>query len=158
MLPDERSEHEPDEPDLGPDVPEVGTADEPDLRPHIPDVSPPGSEDGFFGPEGTPKELLSAFWKLVMLFNFGILAASLGLLFLVFEARLYLGGGLFVGGLLAIARGVYRYRRIDPHSLGDGDSDDDGGEGVDMGMDTGAKIDTGTDADTDADGGTKDND
>lgn len=105
MLPDERSEHEPAEPDLGPD---------------IPDVSPP--DGGFFGPENTPKELLSAFWKLVMLFNVGLLSASLGVLFVVFEGRLRLGGGLLAVGLLALARGLYSYWRLDLEEL-DTDSD-----------------------------------
>ncbi len=125
MLPDEldeRSEHEPDEPDLGPDIPDV-TPDEPDFGPELPDVSPPS--DGFFGPKDAPKELLGAFWKLVLLFNVGLLAASLGAMFLVFEGRLRLGGGLLVVGLLAIARGIYQYRRIDPHALG-ADADDNG--------------------------------
>lgn len=127
MLPDERSEHEPDEPDLGPDPPDV-TPDEPDLGPGASDVSP--SVDGFFGPEDAPKALLSAFWKLVLLFNVGLLAASLGAMFLVFEGRAYLGGGLLVAGLLAIARGLHRYRRIDPRTLGEseGERADDGND------------------------------
>lgn len=123
MLPDERSKHEPDEPDLGPDPPDVAP-DEPDLGPETPNVSPEAG--GFFGPKDAPKELLGAFWKLVLLFNVGLLAASLGAMFLVFEARLYLGGGLLVAGLLALGRGIHRYRRIDPQSLGAGGSNDDG--------------------------------
>lgn len=107
---DERSKHEPDEPDLGPDVPDAT------------------SSGGLLGPEGTPKELLGAFWKLVLLFNVGLLAASLGAMLLVFEGWVYVGGGLLVAGLLAIARGAHRYRRIDPHSLGgDGSDGDDNG-------------------------------
>lgn len=105
MLPDEldeRSKHEPDEPDLGPDVPDST------------------SSGGLLGPEDTPKELLGAFWKLVLLFNVGLLAASLGAMFLVFEGRTRLGGGLLAAGLLAIVRGLHRYRRIDPRSLGEG--------------------------------------
>ncbi|WP_336345875.1 DUF7322 domain-containing protein [Halalkalicoccus ordinarius] len=110
MLPDEldeRSKHEPDEPDLGPDVPDAT------------------SSGGLLGPEGTSKELLGTFWKLVLLFNVGLLAASLGAMLLVFEGRLRLGGGLLAAGLLALGRGVYRYRRIDPRSLGE-DEDDNG--------------------------------
>lgn len=106
MLPDEldeRSKHEPDEPDLGPDVPDAT------------------SNGGLLGPEGTSKELLSAFWKLVLLFNVGLLAASLGAMLLVFEGRTRLGGGLLLVGLLALVRGVDRYRRIDPRSLGEED-------------------------------------
>jgi hypothetical protein len=107
---DERSEYEPDEPDLGPDVPDAS------------------SSGGLLGPEGTPKELLSAFWKLVLLFNVGLLAASLGAMLLFFEARLYFGGGLLVGSLLALGRGVYVYRRLDLDALGDDDESSDGGD------------------------------
>lgn len=117
MLPDERSEHEPAEPDLGPEIPNVEPEEsEPTLGPEIPDVSPP--DGGFFGPEDAPKELLSAFWKLVVLFNFGLLAASLGTMFLVFEGRVALGGGLLAVGLLALARGLYSYRALDLDELG----------------------------------------
>lgn len=117
MLPDERSEHEPAEPDLGPDVPNIEPEDEePNIGPDVPDVSPP--DGGFFGPEDTPKELLSAFWKLVVLFNVGIITASLGALFLLFEGRLRLGGGLLAVGLLALARGLYSYWTLDLDELG----------------------------------------
>lgn len=117
MLPDERSEHEPEEPDLGPEVPNVEPEEEePSLGPEVPDVSPPGG--GVFGPEDTPTELLSAFWKLVVLFNVGILAASLGVLFLVFEGEFYVGGGLLAVGLLALVWGAYRYWTLDPEGLG----------------------------------------
>ncbi|ADJ15818.1 DUF7322 domain-containing protein [Halalkalicoccus jeotgali] len=112
MLPDERSEHEPEEPDLGPDIPNVEPEEsEPTLGPEIPDVSPP--DEGFFGPGDVPKDLLSAFWKLVVLFNVGLLATSLGAMFVLFEGRLGLGGGLLAVGLLALARGLYSYWTLD---------------------------------------------
>jgi hypothetical protein len=125
VLPDERSEHEPDEPDLGPDPPDVSPGGA-DSGFGLPDISP--DVDGFLGPGDAPGELLSAFWTLVVLFNVGLLATSLGLMVLFFEARLYLGGGLLAVGLLALARGIVDYRRIDPHTLGedDGDADDNG--------------------------------
>lgn len=117
-------ETEPDEPDLGPDVPDIAPDEpDPDLGPEIPDVSP--SEGGFFGPEDTPEELLRAFWTLVVLFNVGLLATSLGVLVSVFEGRLYLGGGLLVAGLLALARGGYRYHRFDRESINDEDGEND---------------------------------
>lgn len=115
MLPDDRSEHEPDEPDLGPEIQGI-EPEEPDLGPGTPDVSPP--DGGLLGPEDTPRELLSAFWKLVVLFNVGLLAASLGAMFLVFEGQLYIGGGLLTVGLLTLARGGYNYWRLDPEQLG----------------------------------------
>ncbi|MEM4781039.1 MAG: hypothetical protein QXG03_05710 [Halalkalicoccus sp.] len=117
MFPDDRSEHEPDEPDLGPPIPNIEPEEtEPELGPQIPDVSPP--DGGFLGPEDAPKELLGAFWKLVLLLNVGLLAASLGALLLIFEGRLRLGGGLLAAGLLALARGLYTYWKLDVEELG----------------------------------------
>lgn len=120
MFPDDRSEHEPDEPDLGPEIPNIEPEEsEPDLGPEIPEAPDTTTEiDGLLGPEGTPTDLLSAFWMLVVLFNVGILAASIGALFLVFEGRLYLGGGLLAVGLLALARGVHKYWTLDFDELG----------------------------------------
>lgn len=122
MFPDERSENEPDEPDLGPEVPDIEPEEtDPDLGPEIPDVNPP--DGGFFGPEDVPEELLRAFWTLVVLFNVGLLATSLGVLVVVFQGRLYLGGGLLVAGLLALTRGSYRYYRFDRKSIGEEEND-----------------------------------
>lgn len=115
MVLDERSPHEPEEPDLGPDPPEPGSDAGPDVD--VPDVSPP--QEGFWGPEDTPKELLKAFWTLVVLFNVALLAASLGLMVLWFQGRLYLGGGLLAVGTAALARGLYGYRRLDLDELGE---------------------------------------
>lgn len=121
MLPDGRSEHEPDEPDLGPKIPNIEPEErEPNLGPDIPDIAPP--EEGFLGPEDTPKDLLNTFWKLVFLFNVGILGASLGALVLFFEGNLQFGGGLLTIGLLALARGLHIYWRLDLDALGS-DSD-----------------------------------
>jgi hypothetical protein len=120
VFPDDRSEHEPDEPDLGPEIPNIEPEEsEPDLGPEIPKAPDTTTEiDGLLGPEGTPTDLLGAFWMLVVLFNVGILAASIGALFLVFEGRLYLGGGLLAIGLLALARGIYKYWTLDFDELG----------------------------------------
>ena len=98
---DERSPHEPEE---------TAEPDEPDLGPDIPDVAPP--DDGGLGPEGTPPALLKSFWSLVLLFNVGLLAASLGMLLIGFRGNWQLGGALFLVGVLALARGVFSYRRI----------------------------------------------
>lgn len=117
MFPDDRSEHEPDEPDLGPEIPNIEPEEsEPDLGPDVPDVAQP--IDGMLGPEDAPTDLLSAFWTLVVLFNVGVLAASVGALFLIFEGRTYLGGGLLAVGLLALARGSYKYWTLDVNELG----------------------------------------
>lgn len=121
MLPDERSPHEPDEPDLGPDIPDVAPEESgSEFGPEIPTVAPP--DGGFFGPSDTPTELLKAFWTLVVLFNVGLLGTSLGLMLLGFRGRLFLGGGLLAVGLLALSRGIYRYRALDFDSF---DEDND---------------------------------
>lgn len=109
MLLDERSPHEPDEPDLGPDVPDE--PDEPDLGPDVPDVAPP--DEGFFGPEDTPADVLKAFWSLVVLFNVGLFAVSLGIMLIGFRGAWAFGGAFLAVGLLALARGVYRYSTLD---------------------------------------------
>lgn len=117
MFPDDRSEDEPDEPDFGLEIPNIEPEErEPDLGPDIPNVAAPN--EGILGPEGTPKDLLSAFWSLVLLFNVGILATSLGALVLVFEGWSRLGGGLLVVGLFALAHGFHKYTKIDLDSLG----------------------------------------
>lgn len=51
------------------------------------------------------------FWSLVGVFNVALLAVSLGLMFLVFEGALELGGQLVVAGLVLSGYGYYRYRR-----------------------------------------------
>lgn len=121
MFPDDRSEHEPDEPDFGLEIPNIEPEEqEPDLGPDIPNVAPP--DEGFLGPANTPKDLLTAFWSLVLLFNVGILSTSLGALVLVFDGGLRLGGGLLVVGLFALAHGLYKYRKLDLDTVGS-DSD-----------------------------------
>ncbi len=121
VFPDDRSEDEPDEPDFGLEIPNIEPEEkEPDLGPDIPAISPP--DEGFLGPADTPKDLLTAFWSLVLLFNIGVLATSLGVLVLVFQGRLRLGGGLLVVGLFALAHGLYRYRKLDLDTI-DSDSD-----------------------------------
>lgn len=114
---DERSPYEPDE-DVEPPPPDLG--------PSIPDVEP--DVDGGFGPSDAPRELLYAFWSLVLLFNVGLLATSLGAMLIVFRGDWDLGGGLLVVGLLALARGLHRYSRTDPHRLG-ADEDTPGEDG-----------------------------
>ncbi|WP_122090683.1 DUF7322 domain-containing protein [Halalkalicoccus subterraneus] len=124
MFPDDRSEHEPEEPDLGPEIPAIEPEEsEPTLGPETPEAPDVAPEiDGMLGPEGTSTDLLSAFWTLVVLFNVGVLAASVGALFLVFEGRTYLGGGMLAVGLLALGRGIYKYWTLDFDEL-DTDSD-----------------------------------
>lgn len=102
MILDERSPEEPDPPDEGEDI--------------TPDP-PTTSIDGMLGPSDAPPELVKAFWSLVLLFNVGILATALGLMFIVFRADLTIGGGLLIVGVLTLGVGIYRYLSLDPESL-----------------------------------------
>ncbi len=121
---DERSEDEPDGPDLSSRIPGIDfDGVDPDLGPDIPDARP--SNEGFLGPEDASDELIRAFWSLVVLIDVGLLAVTLGILVVVFQGRLYLGGGLLAVGLLALARGGYRYYRFDRESFADGEGEND---------------------------------
>lgn len=110
VITDEPSPHEPDD-DHEPEPPEFDT--------EIPDVEP--DVDGFLGPSDVPTELLTAFWSLVVLFNVGLLATSLGAMLVWFRGDLTYGGGLLAVGLLALAHGSYKYLSTDPDRLGGGD-------------------------------------
>lgn len=57
-----------------------------------------------------PDELRRTFWKLVLLFNVGIFALSLGVLLVVFESRFLIGGGAVVVGAVALVQGFRGYR------------------------------------------------
>ncbi|SNZ13473.1 hypothetical protein SAMN06269185_2209 [Natronoarchaeum philippinense] len=98
MVFDERADEEPEEPDpeadleLGPDIP-------------TPPEAPPASE--------ASEELQKMFWSVVVLLNMAILAASLGVMYIVFRGRLQLGGGLLLVGLLGGAHAYRIYRRYE---------------------------------------------
>ena len=82
---------EPEESSLSPDVPEAPKAPEPtggDVDPVV---------------EG-------AFWTLVVVFNVGLIAASVGVMLVVFQARYALGGQVTAAGVLILGYGLYRYR------------------------------------------------
>ncbi len=88
---DEKSPHEPDEfdPDsLGPDVPTP--------------PEPPASSDADPAVRGL-------FWWLVLLANVALLAASLGILFIVFQGWWALGTQLALAGAIL---GLYVYYRV----------------------------------------------
>lgn len=79
---------EPEEPRPGPEIPEA-----PDLSNR--DVDP---------------VVAGAFWTLVVVLNVGLLLVSVGVMFVVFQRNVRLGGQLTIGGLVVLAYGVYRYR------------------------------------------------
>ena len=87
---------------LGPDV---GTLDA-KLGPDDPTASVPDMSDADASPE-----LLRAFWGSVFALKIGVIAASLGLLFGIFEGRWRLAGLGVAIGVVAFVNGYRRYRR-----------------------------------------------
>ncbi|MFC7235866.1 DUF7322 domain-containing protein [Halosegnis marinus] len=72
-------------------------------------------------------DLADAFWNAVVLANVGVLAVSVAPMFVYFQGRLALGGGLFAVGAVALYR---TYRVYDRATSDDGSEDpeeDDGG-------------------------------
>lgn len=58
----------------------------------------------------TSDEVVRTFWAVVFMIKIGVLATSLGLLFVVFRGQLRFGGSVFVVGVLALLVGYRRYR------------------------------------------------
>lgn len=77
------------------------------LPPEIPEAPepPPATE--------ASEELQKMFWSVVVLLNLAILAASLGVLYVIFRGRLQLGGGLVLVGLLGGLHAYRLYRRYE---------------------------------------------
>jgi hypothetical protein len=83
----------PPEEELGPDPPEVD-------GPEIPSVEAPSVDVDY---EDVPPDILRTFWILVLIANAGLLAFSLGVMFVIFRGNWDLGARLVVAsGLLAI--------------------------------------------------------
>lgn len=78
---------EPEEPDLGPGVPE------------------PPAPDG-----DTHPRVQLLFWALVVVFNLAVLAIGVGLLLVLVDGNLSLGGQVLAVGLVLLGYGLYRYR------------------------------------------------
>lgn len=55
-------------------------------------------------------ELRRAFWLIVVMANVGLLALSVGVMFVVFRGQLRFGGSLAAMGVLALVVGYRRYR------------------------------------------------
>lgn len=128
----------PEEYDYRPDPPEPPQP--PDPTPEEPEELGPRVEVPT--PEGAPRDLVVSFWRLVLVFNVALLAAWLGVLFLVFEANLDLGGRLLAVGGIAFAYGYYRYR-TNPYRDGvptDDDSEDGGDPGGGADDDSGGGV------------------
>ncbi|WP_254537695.1 DUF7322 domain-containing protein [Halomarina litorea] len=72
-------------------------------------------------------DVVQSFWAAVLLANFGLFAASLGLMLVVFQGRYELGGFVFALGALGLLFTYRRYRAFQGQS-GDeeGQSESDG--------------------------------
>lgn len=94
--------------------------------PDIPSVEPPDPESSIDIPDGSdaPRELKRAFWTLVVVFNVGLLALSLGVMLVGFERMYVQGGALAAFGAVVLLYGYWRYRRVRENpTWGDDDAD-----------------------------------
>jgi hypothetical protein len=55
-------------------------------------------------------DVAQTFWIVVIMVDIGLLAISLGIMFIVFRSELRLGGGLFAIGAFALLSGYRHYR------------------------------------------------
>lgn len=55
--------------------------------------------------------LRRAFWLIVLMANVGLLALSIGVMFVVFQGQFRLGGSLVLLGVIALFVGYHRYRQ-----------------------------------------------
>jgi len=99
-----KSPHEPDE--YEPDSPEPAEFDPDSLGPDIP--TPPEPPDG----SDADPAVRGLFWWLVLLANVALLAASLGVMFVVFQGRWAFGTQLTLAGLIVGGYVYYRVRRF----------------------------------------------
>lgn len=77
-------------------------------------------------PAEIPADIRVTFWTLVFVIKFAIIATTLGALFVAFEGRVQLGGGLLGLGAVLFLSALYRYRRYRASSTG-GDGADPAG-------------------------------
>jgi hypothetical protein len=73
-----------------------------DLGPEVPEPPEPSGD--------THPRVHLLFWALVVVFNLAVLAVGVGLVLLVFDGNLELGGQLLVVGTVLLGYGLYRYR------------------------------------------------
>jgi len=112
---DERSAHEPEEPEVGPAVPST---------------EPP--DHGLTGPDDMPKSVLRAFWTLVIIAHIGVFGVTVGPMFVYFRGNWRLGGALVLLGVFALAHGLYYYSRLDFDELyGESEAAESDGDGED---------------------------
>ena len=110
----DRSEHEPEEYD-----PEAEFEDPESNSLTIPQVQPPGvtpekvEETLVPSSEDVPTELARTFWVIVLVINAGLLALSIGVMFLIFRGDVSTAGPLLLGGALLLALAYRRYRAFE---------------------------------------------
>jgi hypothetical protein len=75
-----------------------------------------------------PPEVARSFWAAVIFANAGLFGVSLGLMLIGFRGQWFWGGGLLVGGLLALLRTYLEYRSFVTRNDGDGDAEVDAAE------------------------------
>ena len=80
-----------------------GAEDTDELVPSV-DIPEPPDGDGEVDPD-----VISLFWRLVVVFNLALLVGSLGIMFLVFLGDVETGGRLLAVGILAGTYGLGRY-------------------------------------------------
>jgi len=110
--PDSEQEREPG------DVPEASVPEVETPRAEVPTPEVPELDNLASNPEtlqahsrNVDPAFKTFFWKLVLVYKFGILGLSLGFLMVVFETRPTLGGQLALGGGALILYGVYLTRK-----------------------------------------------
>jgi len=96
-----------------------------ELGPPDPTPTPPSAPDTAERYGDVDPALRGLFWKLVIVFNAGLFAVSLGAMLVAFRGEVAVGGSLFVGGALALGYGLYGYRR-GKRRLDDGEFDTEG--------------------------------
>lgn len=130
MVIDERSEHEPDEPEF--DVPEGE-----DLVPPTPGGGEDAAPEAPSVPDETdaPPEVVKTFWVVVLLVNVALASLTIGPVVLVVTGYTTVGLALLAIGALTLSSAVYRYRSFvadPPEEWGESeDEDEDENEGED---------------------------
>lgn len=83
--------------------PDVFDPDSAESQIDIPEAPDPSDND-------VPPELRRTFWLIVLMVNVGLLALSVGAMFVVFRGQLRFGGSLVVLGVFALLVAYIRYR------------------------------------------------
>lgn len=92
--------------------PEADLPDPESELPTVPDVPEVDVPEVVVPEADVPGELLRDFWTTVAVFNVALLAASVGVMMLVFDVYRPFGAALLVLGLLSGVRGYLKYRAL----------------------------------------------